>query len=42
MKRILLLALMVVALSGTIAWAEGPGPHCDPVFPWCWGGQLCP
>lgn len=29
MKRILLLALIVVALSGTIAWADGP-PNCYP------------
>ncbi|MFZ1008669.1 MAG: hypothetical protein WAN65_17645 [Candidatus Sulfotelmatobacter sp.] len=31
MKRVLLLALIVVALSETIAWADGhPRPQCPP------------
>jgi hypothetical protein len=48
MKRILLLALMVAALSGTIALADGtppppkcnPSPTCDPERETCCGKQF--
>lgn len=40
MKRILLLASMVLALSGTVALADGPFPDGHPPPPQCQPGWV--